>query len=284
MLGVQVLHKLNSSERSEKCVPISFKYCTPLGKILELASLSTAVALQYANACLSLLWGLQDVFPPPPCPLASVACNTLQPCSTFAGPFASICQKMLAIESLLLRLHGNGPQLHMQDTSLVCATQCTKSVLPLDPVHFSSVCWMKCVVCTLVQCMLLPSYAEIWTISNSSCSDENAIIPFVGSSAKSAEARSVSPVNALLCQASLKSLSGVYCTCSSATCWGACTAQHSYDNLVPRGKQHSSYISFPGPKHKEISPCCFIGKNNKSKLLAKHFSKYTVQICTFLFP
>lgn len=150
MLGVQVLHKLNSSERSEKCVPISFKYCTPLGKILELASLSTAVALQYANACLSLLWGLQDVFPPPPCPLASVACNTLQPCSTFAGPFASICQKMLAIESLLLRLHGNGPQLHMQDTSLVCATQCTKSVLPLDPVHFSSVCWMKCVVCTLV--------------------------------------------------------------------------------------------------------------------------------------
>lgn len=138
------------SEVSEKYVPISLKYCTSWGKMLEVASFSAAVTLQYANACLGLLWGLQDVFPPPPCLLLNRACNTSQPCSTFAGPFASICQRMLASQSLLLRSHDSGPQLRMQDPNLVCATQYTKNVPPLDPMHCSFTCWKKCVVCTLV--------------------------------------------------------------------------------------------------------------------------------------
>lgn len=256
VVGIQILHKLCQRQLSE--VSIGLKYCTPWGKTLEVASFSGAVTLQHANACLGLLWGLQDVFPPPPCPLPSRACNTSQPRSTFAGPFASIYQ-VLASELLLLRLHDSGPELHVQDPNLICATHYTKNVPPPDPMHCSFMCWKKRMVCTLVQCMLLPSYAEIWTKSNSTCSDENAIVPFVGSSAKSTEARSVLPVGALSCQASLKRHCDVYCTCSSATCWGACTAQHIYGNLVPRGKQDSSYISFPRPKHKEIAPCCFVG-------------------------
>lgn len=99
--------------------------------MLEVASFTTAVTLQYASVCLGLLWGLQDKFLPPLCPLPSRACNTSQTSSTFAGPFASICQKMLS-ESLLLRLHDSGPQLSMQDPNLVCMTQYTKNIPPLD--------------------------------------------------------------------------------------------------------------------------------------------------------
>lgn len=102
-----------------------------LGKMLEVASFTTAVTLQDASGCLGILWGLQDKFLPPLCPLPSRACNTSQSSSTFAGPFASICQKMLS-ESLLLRLHDRRPQLCMQDPSLVCMTQYTKNILPLD--------------------------------------------------------------------------------------------------------------------------------------------------------
>lgn len=47
-----------------------------LGKMLEVASLTTAVTLQYASVCLGVLWALQDVFLPPLCPLPSRACNT----------------------------------------------------------------------------------------------------------------------------------------------------------------------------------------------------------------
>lgn len=102
-----------------------------LSKMLEVASFTTAMTLQYASVCLGLLWGLQDAFLPPLCPLPGRACNTSQSCSTFAGPFASTCQKILS-ESLLLRLHDSGPQLCMQDPNLVCVTQYTKNIPPLD--------------------------------------------------------------------------------------------------------------------------------------------------------
>lgn len=102
-----------------------------LGKMLEVASFATAVTLQCVSVCLGLLWGLQDVFLPPLWPLPSRACNTSQSGSTFAGPFASICQKMLS-ESLLLRLRDSGPQLCMQDPSLACVTRYTKNIPPLD--------------------------------------------------------------------------------------------------------------------------------------------------------
>lgn len=67
--------------------------CT-LGRMLEVASSSAAVTLQYASVCLGLLWGLPDVFLPPLCPLPSRACNTSQPCSTLAGllpPYVRRC-------------------------------------------------------------------------------------------------------------------------------------------------------------------------------------------------
>lgn len=83
--------------------------------MLEVCSFSIAMRLQYIKACLGLLWGLQDVFPPASYPLLSRACNTSQARSTFAGPSASICQMMLASELLLLRLHGSGPQLQNPD-------------------------------------------------------------------------------------------------------------------------------------------------------------------------
>lgn len=56
VVGVQILHKLNSSEMSEKHVPISFKYCIPWGKMLEVASFSTAVTLQYVTIMLTPVW------------------------------------------------------------------------------------------------------------------------------------------------------------------------------------------------------------------------------------
>lgn len=65
-----------------------------LCRMLEVASSSAAVTLQYASVCLGLLWGLPDVFLPPLCPLRSRACNTSQPCSTLAGllpPYVRRC-------------------------------------------------------------------------------------------------------------------------------------------------------------------------------------------------
>lgn len=128
-------------------MPISLNCCIPWSKTLEVASFSTAVRLQYANAC--LLWGLQDSL--------QYSLLLLAPCQAephhghaapLLGCLTSICQKMLARESPLLRLRGSGPQL--QDPNLVCATQYTKTVPPLDPVHCRFTCWKKSVICMLV--------------------------------------------------------------------------------------------------------------------------------------
>lgn len=88
--------------------------------------------------------GFARCVPPSPLPSPQQSLWHITVICTFAGPFASICQKMLS-ESLRLRLHDSGPQLCMQDPNLVH-----------DPKHqkylttWPFLCWRKCVVCSLV--------------------------------------------------------------------------------------------------------------------------------------